>query len=300
MALKRILATMKVDSYIVKKLDQYLLSLDAKDEDRRYDINSPSSAGRCPRSIVYSRLGHERDLNSVDSRTRRIFDNGTHTHERLQRYMLDCSILEMDEVPVFDLEHEIQGHTDGLLRIQKTELGILEIKSINSNGFSKLIDAKPEHKLQASVYMYCLESRRKWLRANYKTQEELDSYLSSTEYIDFIHSLYKHMKGGSHYSLEDKLKFKLDCHTKSDSLLWHTIRPITKMVFLYENKDTQELKEFVVKWDDEIIEELMTKYKYINKYVADKKIPPRPTEAKSKSCTTCRWCDYKSTCFPGF
>lgn len=300
MALKKLMATMKNDGYIVKKLDQYLLSLNAKDGDRRYDINSPSSAGRCIRSLVYGRLDYERDSNSIDSRTRRIFDNGTFTHERLQKYMLDCKILEMDEVPVFDLEYQIQGHTDGLLRLMKSELGILEIKSINSNGFSKLIDAKAEHKLQASVYMYCLENRRKYLRTNYKTSEEFESYITSTEYKTFIHSLYSHMKGGEKFSLEDKLKFKFECHQKSDILLWETIRPISKMVFLYENKDTQELKEFIVKWDDELIDKLMQDYKLINEYVANTKIPPRPTEAKSKSCTTCRWCDFKSTCFPGF
>lgn len=300
MALKRLLNTMKTDSYIVKKLDQYLLSLNAKDEDRRYDINSPSSAGRCTRSLVYSRLGYQRDSNSVDSRTRRIFDNGTHTHERLQRYMLNCGILEMDEVPVFDLEYEIQGHTDGLLRLMKAELGILEIKSINSNSYSKLVDAKPEHKLQASVYMYCLETRRKWLRNTFKSEEQIDEYLNSSEYIEFIHSLYGHMKGGNHYSLEDKLKFKLECHSKADKLLWGTIRPITKMVFLYENKDNQELKEFVVKWDEDTIESLLAEYKLINEYVANKKIPPRPATAKGKTCTTCRWCDFKETCHPGF
>ena len=300
MGLKRLMATMKADGYIVKKLDQYLLSLNAKDEDRRYDINSPSSAGRCPRSIVYSRLNYERDYNSVDARTRRIFDNGTHTHERLQKYMLDCGVLEMDEVPVFDLDHEIQGHTDGLLRLMKAELGILEIKSINSNSFSKLIDAKPEHKLQASVYMYCLETRRKWLRETYKSEAEFEKYITSDEYKEFIHSLYGHMKGGSHYTLEDKLNFKFNCHQLADRLLWKTIRPITKMVFLYENKDTQELKEFLVKWDDEIIENLLTEYKYINEYVANKKLPPKPADAKGKNCTKCRWCDFTSTCYPGF
>lgn len=295
--LGRLLSTLKSDGYIVKKLDQHLLSLNAKDEDRRYDINSPSSAGRCPRSIVYSRLGYTTDSNSIDARTRRIFDNGTGVHERLQKYMLECNILEMDEVPVFHLDYQIQGHTDGLLRLLQSELGILEIKSINSNGFSKLVDAKPEHKLQASVYMYCLEKRRLWLRGNYKTEDDIDNYLVSKEYIQFVHSLYTHMKGGSHYSLEDKLKFKLDCHMNSDKLLWGTSKPINKMVFLYENKDTQDLKEFTVTWDEEMIEEQLNQYESINTYVADKKLPPRPKEATSKNCGVCRWCNYTSECW---
>lgn len=291
------MSTMKQEGYIIKKLDQYLLGLNVIDEDRRYDINSPSSAGACPRRVVYSRLGYERDAYSIDAKTRRVFDNGTSTHERLQKYLLNCGLLAMDEVPVFDDEYEVQGHTDGLLNLSKMELGILEIKTINTDGFKKLVDAKEEHKLQALIYMYCLENRRKWLKENHKTEKELESYLDSEEYVEFIRDHYKHLKGGKHYSLEEKFNFKLECHRKSDKLLWRAIRPINKMIFLYEDKNTQELKEFCVKRNDELLEGLLEKYEYINKFVHSKKIPPRPAEATSKNCNHCRWCSFKGECW---
>lgn len=297
MSLKNIMATLKKEGYIVKDLDQYLLMQNDKDEDRRWDINSPSSAGACPRSVVYSRLGYERDAVSVDARTRRIFDNGTHVHERLQKYLKDCGLLVMEEVPLFHDEYQVQGHTDGILRLNKFELGVLEIKSINTDGFRKLVDAKDEHKLQALIYMYCLETRRLKLKKLYKTKAQLDKYLNSKTYENFIQKHYSHLVSGSHYSAEEKFNFKLESHREADRVLWETVRPINKMIFLYEDKNTQELKEFCVKWDDELLKELLTKYEYINSFVEDKKIPPRPKEATSKSCTHCRWCNFKSSCW---
>jgi len=84
---------------------------------------------------------------------------------------------------------------------------------------------------------------------------------------------------------------------KADRLLWNTSRPINKMVFLYEDKNTQELKEFTVKYDEELWKDLEAKFEYINEYVAKNEIPPRPEEATSKNCSLCRWCSYSTECF---
>lgn len=297
MALKDIVKLGMSKSYIIKPMDDYLMTLNARDEDRRWDINSPSSAGRCPRGIVYSRLGKESDANAVQPRVRRIFDNGTGVHERLQKYMLDCGILLMDEVPVWNDNLEIQGHTDGLLDLKKGEGGILEIKSINSQSFTKLIDAKDEHKLQAQVYLYCLEKRRKYLKKRFKTLKALERYLNSKIYTNFVIKHYSHLKGGSHYSTNEKLNFKIECHRKADRILYGFKKPLTKMVFLYENKDTQELKEFTVKYNQDRVDWLTEQYEFINECVETKTIPDRPEEATSKSCSYCRWCSYKLECW---
>lgn len=297
MALKNVLSTLKNDGYILKRLDQYLLKMNDKDADRRWDINSPSSASKCSRAIVYSRLGYDSDANSVDARTRRIFDNGTNTHERLQKYMMDEGMLKMDEVPVILDDLAIQGHTDGLLELSKYELGVLEIKTINTNGFSKLVDAKEDHKEQALVYLVCLETRRKWLKDMFKTEEELLEYLVSDEYHTFVSNHYKHVDEGNKFSKAEKLMFKYEQHMKADKLLWGTSRPISKMVFLYEDKNTQEIKEFTVKYDEQAWAVLEEKFRYINKFVSNNEIPPRPEEAKGKSSSICRFCNYKSECF---
>lgn len=314
MKLKAVFQAMKNEGYIIKPLDMYLLSLNSKDNDRATDVNSPSQASVCNRANYYARKGYQND-GSIDPRTRRIFDNGTKTHERLQEYLLAEGILVSDEVPCINEEYNIQGHTDGFLCLGKkteeivnvprgvlqaklnipkyTEIGILEIKSINSNGFTQLKDAKPEHKQQAMIYLYCAEERRQYLQSTYKDVAEL---LESTpERAKEFEQRYQHLQDGSKHTREEKIAFQVKLCLDADMVLFNTSKPIDKVVFLYENKDNQELKEYCVKRDDSILQATLGKYQRLNEACDTETIPER--EGTSKSCSTCRWCNYKCECW---
>lgn len=297
MALKAVFSAMKREGYVVKDLDLYLLGLNATDEDRAINVNAPSQAGVCMRARYYARTGAPRDGASVDPRTRRIFDNGTKTHERLQEYLLSQGMLLMDEVPVHNYEYNIQGHTDGVLKLSASERGILEIKSINSNGFSSLKTAKEDHRRQGLVYIFCLEEQRKFLQSTYKTRVAFDK--SKSKRMKEYAKLYQHLKDGNKHSREDKINFQCELHDRMDSILYDTKVPITKVVFLYENKDTQDLKEFTVSMNEAtskaIINEVLTEYSDLNDYVNRGEIPARC--AKNKSDPACRWCGYKTECW---
>lgn len=314
MALKSVFNAMKHEGYIIKPLDMYLLSLNSKDNDRAKNVNSPSQASVCNRANFYARMGYQND-GSIDPRTRRIFDNGTKTHERLQEYLLAQGILISDEVPCINEEYNIQGHTDGFLNLGRkteetvivpkgvlkaklniakySEVGILEIKSINSNGFSQLKDAKQEHKQQAMIYLFCAETRRKYLQETYKTtQEFLDS---EEERAEEFKLRYQHLQDGNKYTREEKIQFQVDLCLGADMILYNTSKPMTKVVFLYENKDNQDLKEYCVTMDEDILNATLYKYERLNMACETNEIPPR--EGTSKSCPTCRWCNYKIECF---
>lgn len=314
MALKSVFQAMKNEGYIIKPLDMYLLSLNSKDSDRATNVNSPSQASVCNRANYYARMGYQND-GSIDPRTRRIFDNGTKTHERLQEYLLAEGILIGDEVPCINPEYNIQGHTDGFLNLgavtnetvlipkgccraklpvtKYTEVGILEIKSINSNGFTQLKDAKPEHKQQAMIYLYCAEARRVLLQDRYA---DVPSFLNSEEErAEEFRRRYAHLQEGSKFTKEEKIDFQVRLCLHTDWILFNTTRPLTKVVFLYENKDNQELKEYVVKRDDSILQQVLAKYERLNLACEKEEIPDR--EGTSKSCTTCRWCNYKTECW---
>ena len=297
MALKAVFSAMKREGYIVKDLDLYLLGLNATDEDRAIDVNAPSQAGVCMRARYYARTGAPRDGASVDARTRRIFDNGTKTHERLQEYLLKQGMLLMDEVPVHNYEYNIQGHTDGVLKLSASERGILEIKSINSNGFSALKGAKEDHRKQGLVYIFCLEERRKYLQSRYKTREAFDK--SFKKRLEEYSKLYQHLKDGSKHTREEKIRFQCSLHANMDSILYDTKVPITKAVFLYENKDTQDLKEFTVSMNEasskEILAEVLQEYSDLNDYVEEGEVPERI--ARIKSDPACRWCSFRTECW---
>lgn len=285
---------MKQEGYVVKPLDFYLEKQANKDNDRAVDVNAPSQAGQCMRHNFYMRKKFDTD-GTIGARTQRIFDNGTYTHERLQSYLLDMELLLMDEVPLINDTYNIQGHTDGFLALKK-EVAILEIKSINDHQFSQLKDAKEEHKKQGLVYLYCAEERRKWLHDTYKTPEEFNA--SYEERYKFFESHYQHMKGGRKYTREQKIRNEVMLNLLADNILFYTDKPITKVIFLYENKNNQELKEFVVERNtvtEHILTGVLNEYQALNEYCEEDEIPPR--EGTSKSCTTCRWCDYQLECW---
>ena len=299
MSLKNIFSTMKSEGYVVHLLDRYLLSIDATDDSRAKDVNAPSRAGEeCLRAHYYARTGAPSDSNFIDPRTRRIFDNGTGVHVRLQNYLLEQGILLMDEVPVLDFSYNIQGHTDGLLRLTPAERGVLEIKSINSNAFSTLKDAKDEHKKQGLIYLHCLETRRKALQAQFSSLEDLQEKWD-VACAPLLAERYSHLKSGSKYTAEEKLQFQLGLHRKADEILYSTKIPLTKVVFLYENKDTQALKEFTVTSvsaeSKNNLDSLLKMYHTVNLSVSEGKLPERLGE--NKSSNVCRWCNYKVECW---
>jgi hypothetical protein len=298
MGLKAVFSAMKKEGYIVKPLDLYLMSLDAKDADRAVNVNAPSAIGSCLRSRYYSRTGATADPCSIEPRTRRIFDNGTGVHERLQKYLREQGMLLMDEVPIINDDYTIQGHTDGILKLSEKELGVLEIKSINSRGFSELKAEKPEHRKQGLIYLYCLEEQRKYLKKKYATEDKfkLSFMARRRKYAKY----YQHLKDGSNFTRKEKIQFQVDLCCQRDEHLYHCDVPLTKVIFLYENKDTQDLKEYCVSSNDsqskELLLDMLKECAYLDDIIeSGEDIPQR--EGSSRSDIACRWCAYKTECW---
>lgn len=294
MALKDMFSAMKKEGYVTAPLDRFLYEQANKPNDRAVNVNAPSQAGKCNRANYYMRKQVETD-GSIDPRTQRIFDNGTYTHERLQKYLMDMFLLICDEVPLINDKYNIQGHTDGFLDLED-EVAILEIKSINDNQFGQLKDAKDEHKCQGLIYVFCAEERRLYLHKAYPTREEFEA--SKWERIEYFRQHYQHMKSGSRFTREQKIDNEVKLNLIADDILYDTEKPITKVIFLYENKNSQELKEFVVERNittEPILTDVLNTYEVLNECCATDTVPPR--EGTSKSCNMCRWCNYQIECW---
>lgn len=295
MSLNNLFQSVKQEGYIIKPLDFFLEKQANADNDRAVDVNAPSQAGQCMRHNYYMRKQYDSD-GDIGARTQRIFDNGTYTHERIQNYLLEMNLLICDEVPLLNEEYNIQGHTDGFLDLPEDEVAILEIKSINDNQFNQLKDAKEEHKKQGLIYLYCAEERRQQLRNKYKTLEEF--YASQEERAEYYRSKYQHMKGGRKFTREQKIQHEVDLNLICDDILFRTEKPITKVIFLYENKNTQDMKEYCVERNtvtEHILTGVLNECQALNEYCEEDELPPR--EGTSKSCQTCRWCSYKLECW---
>lgn len=276
--IKKISKVDKTDKFLINAIEDYLKEKPAG-KDRNHGWNSPSGVGLCSRHSFFLRTGVPADSISNEPRLQRIFDNGTGVHIRLQSYLKRAGVLLDDEAPLFNLEHKIMGTTDGLLKDGNT-LAVLEIKSINNYGFSTLKDAKPEHKLQAGIYLYCLNELRKEILRGKRREIEKQYILKLTEFLQTDKKFTKEEKITRHFN---SFKTTLDWLEKYPS-------PLTKVIFLYENKDTQELKEFVVYNPANEIAKALKKFDDLNIAVETGNIP---VKSKSFNCNTCR---YKKEC----
>lgn len=294
MGLKSVFDNMKrEDNTVLKDLDKWL-SLDRGGQDRRFDINSPSCAGRCPRANYFGRvLPHVEQ--TIDPRLRRIFENGDRVHERLQGYLEDMGRMMMSEIPVIDDDYLIQGHSDGAITIGKKldEIAVLEIKSINDAGWTALKSEKPEHRRQAMVYLHCLEKRREWLHSHYKTYAEFKA--SEPERRKWAEDHYKHLRSGRKFTREQKIAKKVKDQLVADEILYDAQKPISKVVFWYENKNTQQIKEYTVERDNKVIRDVLDEYEFLNECVESKRPPSRG--GRTKVCRECTYCDFKYDCW---
>lgn len=293
MTIKKLFSVMKNDGgMLIPAIDRYLLSQNTnedEDADRGHGLNSPSGIGGCIRAQYYRRMG-EQSGDIIEPRTRRIFDNGHGVHDRIQTYLEKCGKLLMREVPIWDENSQVIGHCDGVVKISPIQLAILEIKSINDNGFNAIVDAKEEHKKQAQIYMWAIETLREKIHNDKKFNEE--KYLKAYKKL-----MEGFVQEGHKYTKEQKIEHSLDNMRQIIKLLREYPKKITQMIFLYENKNNQELKEYVVNWDESFLDGIMEDIKVINTCVKNKVLIERPEMAQNKSCSFCRYCNFKNSCW---
>ena len=124
------------------------LMLQSKPRDRRGTV-SASSLGSCRRRQSFTYLGMSELPPSP--KTAQIFQNGTYMHLRWQAAGLTEGWLKAAEVPVPENQLRLSGTQDGIAY----DDSVVELKSINTNGFSgvKSFGVKPEHRFQVGTYM---------------------------------------------------------------------------------------------------------------------------------------------------
>ena len=83
---------------------------------------------------------------------------------------------------------------------------------------------------------------------------------------------------------------------KLDDLLVRTRDPINKVVFLYECKNDQKIKEFIFQREPRLERSILKDYLIINEAIKNKKAPKRE-KGRTKGCAECRYCGMKIKCF---
>tara|TARA_Y100000361_G_scaffold152431_1_gene171899 strand:+ start:331 stop:1017 length:687 start_codon:yes stop_codon:yes gene_type:complete len=128
-------------------------SLEGVMEAPKAGVFYPSSLGNpCDRYLwlCYNGLMIEQNL---PANLERIFQNGSSLEDRVDRWFSKLNILVERELSVKQDIPPISGRIDFIINHATYNHMPVELKSINTNGFSKLRSPKPEHAVQIQMYL---------------------------------------------------------------------------------------------------------------------------------------------------
>ncbi len=120
-----------------------------------------SKLGSCLRQQYYEATG-EPVTNPFEDRLYRIFEQGHVIADTFERNLRASGLFSafQSEVPVEIPEYNFSGNVDHLVQWKETDqLEVIEMKSMNSNGFKYLKGPKAEHAIQAASYAVALERK---------------------------------------------------------------------------------------------------------------------------------------------
>ena len=161
------------DKWLIKQLEG---SMVPEGRPPRAGVFYPSSLGNpCDRYLYLSYNGLMPALD-VNPKLQRIFDTGGSFEERVEVYLKKADLL-IDRELVTKLEDPpISGRIDFIIKDGTDKGAILELKTINSVGFSKLKGPKPEHLIQVQLYLNTAEQENAYLLYENKDTQEFKSF----------------------------------------------------------------------------------------------------------------------------
>lgn len=92
-----------------------------------------------------------------------------------------------------------------------------------------------------------------------------------------------------------KLNEPKDEHIKQLQLYLHYFK-IPQGILLYENKDTQELKEFLIRYDPKLVQGLLEEFEALREQIKKDIIPMIPAKLGGWPRWPCQYCEYLDLC----
>lgn len=179
---------MTQDNLVLSAVDQCLLDQYTSKLGSRDGSFHISELGLCLKGAYYRRLGAKEPY-SADKQ--RIFEIGNIMEEKLITFLFRNGYSVIEQLEVNYPELDLAGHCD-CITVKNGKLRLLEIKTMNSNGFrvmkEKLMPAKPHHQIQLALYWNKLREKYPGLEASvvYINKDTMDIYetLLTTEELE--------------------------------------------------------------------------------------------------------------------
>lgn len=200
----------------------------------------------CPRSSWYTIKGYDKEDRALSFQTLNIFAEGHSIHNKWQTWLTTAGVLEQAEVPIYNEEHRIMGHADGVVNDSKGR-AVLEIKSVGAG----------------TVRM-----------------EDFDLFQSAS----------------SPDEMWKKIRKPFMTHLRQVNLYMYCLG-VNDAIILYEWKASQDVKEFAVKFQPELISSILAGCKSVIRGLESGIPPMRPTWVEDSSNKVCKSCPYKNSCW---
>lgn len=205
----------------------------------------------CPRSSWYRIMGYPEPPEKLTFQKLLVFAEGHNIHGKWQAWLMDAGVLDQVEAPIYNKEHRIMGHADGIIK-DKHGTAVLEIKSVGV-GTIRFEDYG--------------------LFAPYSKKEITLEQLWAS------------------------VKHPFDSHIRQLQLYMFCLG-IDKGVILYEWKPTQEVKEFSVDYQPELIAPILASCMAVQSAL-DEELPPSRPSWLSTDHRVCKSCPFKEECWKG-
>jgi hypothetical protein len=251
------LFTVEEDKSFVSFLDAFKPAWETPQDKKQFAF-SPSQVGKlsyCIRALIYSY--YDLPTLPITSQKQRIFDNGKHVHLRLQDYIAQAAILNPDLLQLI-----------GDWQCAKCEF-VVKHSSI-----------PPEA---------CFCGGEKYLYNEYPVENK-DLKIGGTADGLIIWRLVKYLleiKSMNSFSFA-KLKAIPDYYLVQ-AQLYMFLSGVHKTLFIFECKNTQRFKEFVLEYSYIYIKALLKKIKVAGDYIDNKKLPGRLRGGNKKICSDCEY-----------
>jgi hypothetical protein len=290
-SLKDLKATLKPTGLLLPHVNRHLLKMNAEgDLTRDHSHLHPSDMAKsewCSRRAFYRVEGYPKsDKVNASYRLENIFAEGHAIHHKWQKWLweigclwgkwkcLDCGdtfyatspeccdscggLISYAEVPLrSDPEYMIQGHSDGAVVLDGNKY-LIEIKSI---GVGTLRFEAPE--LNKKLTSGEMTLSQVWTSINRPFPSHLRQgliYLELARHHEFLES-------------------------------------VDEIIFIYEWKPSQDVKEFTIKRNSDLISRLLTDAKDVKSCIDSGSVPDRPDWATNSSARHCKKCDYLEECW---
>lgn len=252
------------DANLIDMVHQFLQQENTANQVKRVEEGRvgkfyPSSVGQCRRKITYQMMGYPGK--PIPGRNLLIMDNGTYFHERMEDMFERMGILIAPELKLKHEELRISGRSDAIIW-----------------NYMKDPEAVPEGDQEIELY---------------KPTDDGDELVYKGPASNVLIVEFKSIKSRNYEKYLPKTKPKKEHEMQLQ--LYFYLTGIREGMVYYENKDTQEQKYYHVKYNQDIVDEVVNDIRFVIQHIDAGTLPDREYQPNDFQC---RYCDFRDLCYP--